>query len=175
MACFTPAAYGGKIRGHARELEDHVRGRITCTFIYSPTEATRGHTAPNIMSSSPRINRGIDNIIDERYEESGQVQGKGGTKGIIWAEWAQCGAARTEKSVPKTPAEFPRKVPRRVTPLRMLFRRRRALETANGRAAPSRNPQRPPNPKPVDNSKRVSKWCRNKSDGVSTYIKRVTG
>ena len=97
----------GEVLSPRHELEDHVRGRITCTFIYSPTEATRGHTAPNIMFSSPRINGGIDNIIDERYQErwSGTVKRgnkrdhKGGISHVVLAKgdprWERSGDKRT--------------------------------------------------------------------------------
>jgi len=68
IAGFTPAAYGRR-RSDQRphhEVEEHMGRCITCTFIYSPTEATGGHTTPDIMLSSPRVNGGVDNVIDER-------------------------------------------------------------------------------------------------------------
>jgi hypothetical protein len=49
---------------------------------------------------------------------------------------------------PNTPAELPMNEPRRVTELSMLLIRRRVLDTARGRKAPSRNPQAPPIPRP---------------------------
>lgn len=54
-----------------------------------------------------------------------------------------------DADLPIIPAEFPMKVPLRVTELRMLLTRSLVLLTARGRRAPSRTPHTPPRVRPV--------------------------
>ncbi len=56
--------------------------------------------------------------------------------------------SEVEGFVPRQPAEFPMKVPRRVIEFRMLLILRRALDTAKGFRAPSRSPHTPPRASP---------------------------
>ena len=68
-----------------------------------------------------------------------------------------------EVCAPKTPAEFPINVPLLVTELRILLIRKRALETARGRVAPSFRPHKPPIARPeggntaCQNNKKLAK------------------
>jgi hypothetical protein len=87
------------------------------------------------MFTPNRVNGGIDSIVSQSCRVIGAEQK---TKRNVMG-WV----------IPKTPAELPKNVPLRVTELRMLLIRSRALDTASGLLAPSRKPHVPPRASPI--------------------------
>lgn len=70
----------------------------------------------------------------------GRTKGRGDAEGV------------RETSIPRTPAEFPTKVPLRVTEFKMALIRSLELDTASCFREPSRSPQNPPRARPGGDS-----------------------
>ena len=86
------------------------------------------------MFTPNRVNGGIDSIVSQSCRVGAEQKTKRNVMGWI---------------IPKTPAELPKNVPLRVTELRILLIRSRALVTASGLPAPSRKPHAPPRASPI--------------------------
>ena len=86
------------------------------------------------MFTPNRVNGGIDSIVSQSCRVGAEQKTKRNVMGWI---------------IPKTPAELPKNVPLRVTELRMLLIRSRALDTASDLPAPSRKPHAPPRASPI--------------------------
>ena len=107
---------------------------LTRGFEQSAGESTSYHTSKRVMFTPNRVNSGIDSIVSQSCRVGAEQKTKRNVRGWI---------------IPKTPAELPKNVPLRVTELRMLLIRSRALDTASGLFVPSRKPHAPPRASPI--------------------------
>jgi len=107
---------------------------LTRGFEQSARESTSYHASKRVMFTPNRVNGGIDSIVSQSCRVGAEEKTKRNVMGWI---------------IPKTPAELPKNVPLRVTELRMLLIRSRALDTASGLLVPSRKPHAPPRASPI--------------------------
>ena len=99
----------------------------TRRFEESASESTRYHTSKRVIFTPNRVHGGVDSIVSQSCRAGAEQETKRNAMGWI---------------IPKTPAELPKNVPLRVTELRTLLIRSRAIDTASGLLAPSRKPPR---------------------------------
>lgn len=107
----------------------------TGRLVQGTGKCTCGHAPHCVMLATYVVYRRVDSIIDERCV-SGRMSRNKKLSTVI-------------EDAPRTPAELPTKVPRRVTEFKMALIRSLAFDTASGFRAPSRSPQSPPRARPA--------------------------